>query len=83
MDLIIVLFKVGLSSLEGPCLKIGPISMPLAFVVGPRSVKLRQKPKLFASSDLNILHLESPHKHSTNSPQWQEESLESARWRKE
>jgi hypothetical protein len=32
MDLIVVLFEVGLFTLEGPRLKIGPISMPLAFV---------------------------------------------------
>jgi hypothetical protein len=33
MDLIVVLFEVGLFPLEGPRLKTGPISKPLAFVV--------------------------------------------------
>jgi hypothetical protein len=32
MDLIIALSKLGLFALEGPCLKISPISMPPAFV---------------------------------------------------
>ena len=32
MDLIVVLFEVGLFPLEGPRLKTGPISKPLAFV---------------------------------------------------
>jgi hypothetical protein len=36
MDLIVVLFEVGLFSLEGPRLKTGPISKPLAFVCDSR-----------------------------------------------
>jgi hypothetical protein len=47
MDLIVVLFEVGLFTLEGPRLKIGPISMSLAFVDLVTSVRLAASGTLY------------------------------------